>query len=198
MAALKFERLNGVKGSPVNPRVPKQKIADDGETMTMRVKQFLGMILLAAVITAPAAGSVSQLAGVQVEKRDQASVITILANGPFTHTEYRPADNLMLVDLAGVSAEHQDAAIHAVSSVGIKSYRVVGYRSASGAEVARIELALVAGASARVNDIKGGVEVRVSTSASPLAGSVQTAAGTDAVAARHLNHISSITAAGAN
>src|SRR5579864_2359385 len=144
--------------NPVNPRMPKQKIAEYGETMTMRVKQLLGIILLGAVITAPAAGSVSQLAGVQVEKRDQASVITILANGPFTHTEYRPADNLMLVDLAGVSAEHQDAAVHAVSSVVVKSYRIVGYRSASGAEVARIELALVPGATTRVNDIRGGLE----------------------------------------
>lgn len=165
----------------------------------MRVKQLLGMILLATVITAPAAGSVSQLAGVQVEKRDQASVITILANGPFTHTEYRPTDNLMLVDLAGVSAEHQDAAIHAVSSVGVKSYRVVGYRSASGAEVARIELGLVPGASTRVNDIKGGLEVRITGDTSPVAASAEPAAAkTSVAAAGHLNHISSITVARAN
>ena len=162
--------------------------------MTMTVKQLLGMILLAAVVTAPAAGSVSQLAGVQVEKRDQASVITILANGPFTHTEYRPADNLMLVDLAGVSAEHQDAAVHAVSSVGVKSYRIVGYRSASGAEVARIELTLVPGASTKVNDIQGGLEVRISGSALPVANSEPAVADIHVVTTSHLNHISSITA----
>lgn len=127
----------------------------------MTLKQLLGMILLAAATTA-AAGSVSQLAGVQVDKRDQASVITILANGPFTHTEYRPTDSLMLVDLAGVSAEHQDGSIHTVSSTGVQSYRVVGYRSASGAEVARVELTLTPGSRAKVNDVKGGVEVQVS------------------------------------
>src|SRR5579864_4355888 len=180
--------------NPVNPRIPKQNSAEDWETMTMTVKQLLAMILLAAVVTAPAAGSVSQLAGVQVEKRDQASVITILANGPFTHTEYRPADNLMLVDLAGVSAEHQDAAVHAVSSVGVKSYRIVGYRSASGAEVARIELTLVPGASTKVNDIQGGLEVRISGSALPVASSEPAVADIHVVTTSRLNHISSITA----
>src|SRR5215467_15233693 len=161
----------------------------------MRVKQLLGMILLAGVMTAPAAGSVSQLAGVQVENQDRASVITILANGPFTHTEYRPTDNLMLVDLAGVSAEHQDAAIHAISSGGVKSYRVVGYRSASGAEVARVELTLTPGATTRVNDIKGGVEVRISgnNAIAPTASAVEPAPSTHPATAGHLNHISGIT-----
>lgn len=161
----------------------------------MRVKQLLGMILLAGVITAPAAGSVSQLAGVQVENHDQASVVSIFANGPFTHTEYRPTDNLMLVDLAGVSTEHQDAAIHAVSSAGVKSYRVVGYRSASGAEVARVELTLLPGATTRVNDIKGGVEVRISGNhaMAPTASAVEPAPSIHAASATRLNHISSIT-----
>ena len=157
----------------------------------MRVKQLLEMILLAGVITAPAAGSASQLAGVQVENRNQASILTILANGPFTHTEYRPTDNLMLVDLAGVSAEHQDAAIHPVSSGAVKSYRVVGYRLASGAEVARVELTLLPGATTRVNDIKGGVEVRISGNSAhaPTASAVDI----HPIAAGHLNHISGIT-----
>ena len=161
----------------------------------MRVKQLLGMILLAGVLTAPAAGSASQLAGVQVENRNQASILTILANGPFTHTEYRPTDNLMLVDLAGVSAEHQDAAIHPVSSGAVKSYRVVGYRSPSGAEVARVELTLLPGATTRVNDIKGGVEVRISghSALAPTASALEPSI--HPVATGHLNHISSITVA---
>ena len=159
----------------------------------MRVKQLLGMILLAGVMTAPAAGSASQLAGVQVENRNQASILTILANGPFTHTEYRPTDNLMLVDLAGVSAGHQDAAIHPVSSGAVKSYRVVGYRLASGAEVARVELTLLPGATTRVNDIKGGVEVRISgnRALAPTGSAVEPNVHPNA--AGHLSHISSIT-----
>jgi len=132
----------------------------------MRLKQLLGIFLLAAATTASAAGPVSQLAGIQVEKRDQASVITILANGTFTHTEYRPTANLMMVDLAGVSVAHPDSAVHAVAAAGIESYRVVGYRSASGADVARVELSLTPGATPKVNEIKNGVEVHVSVAKS--------------------------------
>lgn len=133
----------------------------------MRLKQLLGIILLAVATTGWAAGPVSQLAEVQVETRDQASILTIRANGPFTHTEYRPGGNLMLVDLAGVSVAQQDASVHAVSSAGLQSYRVVGYRSSTGGEVTRVELTLASGATANVSDVKDGVEVRVaSTSAS--------------------------------
>ena len=116
----------------------------------MRLKQLLGILLLAGTATL-AAGSVSQLAGVKVESRDDASVITIRANGTFTHTEYRPSDTLMLVDLAGVSIASQDANVHPVSATGVLSYRVMGYRSAGGSEVARIELNLAPGASVKVN-----------------------------------------------
>src|SRR5215472_17236522 len=127
----------------------------------MRLKQLLGTILLAVGTTAIAAASVPQLSGVLVKSHDSAGVVTILANGPFTHTEYRPADNLVLVDLAGVSIGHQDPAVHSVFAPGVRSYRVLGYRSAGGAETARIELNLLPGAKAEVSDIAGGVEVRI-------------------------------------
>ena len=158
----------------------------------MRLKQLLGIILLAAATTAPAAGPVSQLAGVQVEKRDQASVVTILANGTFTHTEYRPTATLMMVDLAGVSVAHPDSAIHTVSSMGLQSYRVVGYRSAAGAEVARIELALAPGATSRINEIKNGVEVRVNIPDASAPNPASAHASTEPV---RTNHISNITVA---
>ncbi len=64
-----------------------------------------------------------------MKSQDSAAVITILANGTFTHAEYRPTDNLMLVDLAGVSIAHQDAKVHEVAAPGVKSYRITGYRS---------------------------------------------------------------------
>ena len=102
----------------------------------MRLKQLLGIVLLASA-SAMAAATVSQLGGVLVKNQDSAAVITILANGTFTHTEYRPTDNLMLVDLAGVSIAHQDAKVHEVAAPGVRSYRITGYRSAAGAEVAR-------------------------------------------------------------
>jgi len=86
----------------------------------MRLKQLLGTILLASA-TAMAAATVSQLGSVLVKNQDSAAVITILANGTFTHTEYRPTDNLMLVDLAGVSIAHPDAKVHDVSAPGVVS-----------------------------------------------------------------------------
>jgi type IV pilus assembly protein PilQ len=127
----------------------------------MRLKQLLGTVLLAVTTSAMATASVSQFSGVLVKTHESAGVVTILASGPFTHTEYRPADNLMLVDLAGVSIAHQDSGVHSVFAPGVRSYRVLGYRSASGAETARIELTLLPGAKAEVSDIAGGVEVRV-------------------------------------
>jgi type IV pilus assembly protein PilQ len=135
----------------------------------MRLKQLLGTILLAAVTTAVAASPVSQLSGVRVDGRDQSAIVTIQASGTFTHTEYRPTDNLMLVDLAGVSIAHPDTQLHGVSAPGVLSYRVVGYRYASGTEVARVELNLAPGTKASVTDIENGVEVKItgSTTAAP-------------------------------
>jgi type IV pilus assembly protein PilQ len=127
----------------------------------MRLKQLLGIIVLAVGTTAMATASVSQLSGVLVKKRESAGVVTILASGAFNHTEYRPADNLMLVDLAGVSIAHPDPVVHSVYAPGVRSYRVLGYRSASGAETARVELNLLPGAKVDVSDIAGGVELRV-------------------------------------
>ena len=129
----------------------------------MRLKQLLGIVLLASA-TAMAAATVSQLGGVLVKNQDSAAVITILANGTFTHTEYRPTDNLMLVDLAGVSIANQDAKVHQVAAPGVRSYRITGYRSASGAEVARMELTLARDAKVNVAEVEGGLELRVSGS----------------------------------
>jgi type IV pilus assembly protein PilQ len=129
----------------------------------MRLKQLLGIVLLASA-TAMAAATVSQLGGVLVKNQDSAAVITILANGTFTHTEYRPTDNLMLVDLAGVSIANQDAKVHEVAAPGVRSYRITGYRSATGTEVARMELTLARDAKVNVAEVEGGLELRVSGS----------------------------------
>ena len=116
---------------------------------------------MAVLTTTVAAGSSSQLAGIRVEHQDNASLVTIHANGTFTHTEYRPTDTLMLVDLAGVSIAHPDPAIHSVSTPGVQSYRIVGYRSVSGTDVARIELNLAKGAMVKVSEVESGVELQV-------------------------------------
>jgi type IV pilus assembly protein PilQ len=129
----------------------------------MRLKQLLGIVLLASA-SAMAAATVTQLGGVLVKNRDSAAVITILANGTFTHTEYRPTDNLMLVDLAGVSIANQDAKVHEVVAPGVRSYRITAYRSAGGTEVARMELTLARDARVNVSEVEGGLELRVSGS----------------------------------
>jgi len=133
----------------------------------IRLKQLLGTILLAAAVSAAATGSVSQLSGVRVDGRDQTAIVTIQTSGTFTHTEYRPTDNLMLVDLAGVSIAHPDTQLHSVTAPGVLSYRVVGYRYASGTEVARVELTLAPGTKASVTDIANGVEVRITSGTAP-------------------------------
>jgi type IV pilus assembly protein PilQ len=154
----------------------------------MRLKQLLGIVLLASA-TALAAATVSQLGGVLVKNQDSAAVITILANGTFTHTEYRPTDNLMLVDLAGVSIANQDAKVHEVAAPGVRSYRITGYRSASGAEVARMELTLARDAKVNVAEVEGGLELRVS--GSPARIDVATAAPVQkTVAATRIREIS--------
>jgi len=128
----------------------------------MRLKQLLGIFLLAVGTVSMATATVSQLGGVLVKNQDSAAVITILANGTFTHTEYRPTDNLMLVDLAGVSIAHPDAKVHSVSAPGVLSYRMASYRAADGTDVARMELTLVPGAKVNVNGVEGGLEIHVS------------------------------------
>ena len=158
----------------------------------MRLKQLLGIILLASA-TAMAAATVSQLGGVLVKNQDSAAVITILANGTFTHTEYRPTDNLMLVDLAGVSIANQDAQVHEVAAPGVRSYRISGYRSATGAEVARMELTLTRDAKVNVAEVEGGLELRVSGSPAiaPARSDVATASPIQkAVAATRIREIS--------
>jgi type IV pilus assembly protein PilQ len=158
----------------------------------MRLKQLLGIVLLASA-TAMAAATVSQLGGVLVKNQDSAAVITILANGTFTHTEYRPTDNLMLVDLAGVSIANQDAKVHEVAAPGVRSYRITGYRSATGAEVARMELTLARDAKVNVAEVEGGLELRVSGSPAmaPARGDVATASQTQkTVAATRIREIS--------
>jgi hypothetical protein len=128
----------------------------------MRLKQLLGTILLGMSAVSMAVASDSQLSGVLVKSHDNAGVVTILASGTFTHTEYRPTDTVMLVDLADVSLPQQDAKLHSVYAPGVRSYRIQSYRSPSGSDVARIELNLMPGARAQVSDVTGGLQIEVS------------------------------------
>ena len=138
----------------------------------MRLKQLLGILLpLLFVITAAAAGS--QLTEVGIATADNATILTLHANGAFTHKEYRPSENLMLVDLADVSAASMDDRTQWVNLPGVVSYRVVGYKGANEREVARLELTLAPRSRVAVEQQKNDLIVRVSGSPVRSAGAPQ-------------------------
>lgn len=129
----------------------------------MRLKLTLGIFLLAASVFA---ASASQLTGVAVQAKGSASTVTIRANGAFTHTEYRPTDNLLLVDLTGVSAAKLENHSKTLTGMpGLEAYRVTGYKGASGTDTTRVELTLASSAVVNVDEGKNALAVHVSASA---------------------------------
>ncbi len=142
----------------------------------MRMKRLLGTILLMMLATALAAAAAARLTGVQVASAGlNTSIITLRANGGFTHTEYRPTETLLLVDMNGVSAGQLDAKTHVAHSPSVVSYRVLGYKSASGSEVARLELTLATGAGVSVSEAKDELRVKVTGSGAGVEASPVTA-----------------------
>lgn len=127
----------------------------------MRLKQLLGIGLTVLLLSALAAAD-SQLTEIGVQGKANTSTVTIRANGSLVHNEYRPADNLLLVDFPGVSVGKLDAATHNVSVPGVASYQVHSYKSANGSDIARVELTLAPHTSVHLTDGKNTVEVTVS------------------------------------
>ncbi len=127
----------------------------------MRLKQLLVVLitLLAFTVSAIAAGS--ELTNVSVASQNNATTLTLQTSGAYTHNEYRPADNLLLVDLSGVTAGKLNDRSRDLDVPGVKSYRVVGYKGAAGAEITRVEISLVPGAAVMVNETKAGVQVQI-------------------------------------
>src|SRR3954462_7458815 len=70
---------------------------------TMRLKQLLGVFALLVMICTVTVAASSQLTNVSTAAKGNATMVTLHANGSFTHNEYRPADNLLLVDMTGIS-----------------------------------------------------------------------------------------------
>src|SRR5438067_7337513 len=147
----------------------------------MRLKQLLGILLLLSVATATAAAAGPQLTQVRVASQDSATTVNLRATGAFTHTEYRPTDNLLLVDLAGVSAAKMDGKTHLVSAPGLVSYRVLGYQSSDGSEVARVELTLAAASDVKLTEGSDSLAVRIASQAAPA--SVATASSAEIASA---------------
>src|SRR5215469_7299712 len=114
----------------------------------MRPKQLLGVGLAALLLTAVAVAD-SQLTDVSVQTRGSAATVVVHANGVLAHNEYRPAENLLLVDFPGASVGTLDSDTHAVKAPGITSYQVHSYKAANGTATARLELTLAQHTSVR-------------------------------------------------
>jgi type IV pilus assembly protein PilQ len=127
----------------------------------MRLKQLLGIFVLLLVCTTMAAAAGSQLNNVAVTSNGTSATVTIHATGAFTHNEYRPEDKVLLVDLAGVSAANLPEMQKKLDLPAVKSYRVLTYKGASGAEVTRVELALGDNVALKVKEIPGAVELHL-------------------------------------
>ena len=127
----------------------------------MRLKQLLGLVTLLLVISTVGMAATTQLTNVSAAAQGNATVITLHASGAFTHTEYRPTETLLLVDLSGVSAGKLREITRNLSLPGVNSYHVLGYTGSSGSEVARVEMNLAPGAVVDVSQAGDALNIRV-------------------------------------
>ncbi|MGH9509024.1 MAG: type IV pilus secretin PilQ [Terriglobales bacterium] len=149
----------------------------------MTQKLVLGTLVAVLVLGAmPLNAAVPQITQVTAAVQGDATVVTIRANGAFTHTEYRPTDNLLLVDLNGVSAGTDDK-MHQLQVPGASAYRVLGYKGASGADVARVEITLAANVGVSVNEAGNELQVRLTGATSNAPETAETPAAPPAAAA---------------
>jgi type IV pilus assembly protein PilQ len=161
----------------------------------MRLKQLLGIITLLLVVSLAAAAAGSQLTKVSVASQGSATTVTLHASGAFTHNEYRPADNLLLVDLTGVTAGKFSERATPLKAPGVKSYRVMGYTGAAGKKITRFELTLAPGAAVQLAPVAGGLAIHVggteeaaaavAKAAAPLPVAPEKASATRGAAAPH-------------
>src|SRR5437868_4120946 len=131
----------------------------------MKLKQLLGILLLTVVCTTMAAAAGTQLTQVSAKHVGDATLVTIQATGAFTHTEYRPSENLLLVDMAGVSASKLSGKTRLLNALNVVGYRVLEYKASSGATVARVELTMAKGTGVSVSDAHNGLMVKVTGTA---------------------------------
>ncbi|HET9742572.1 MAG TPA: type IV pilus secretin PilQ [Terriglobales bacterium] len=129
----------------------------------MRLKQLLSVGLAVPLLTAFAVAE-SQLTAISVQKTADAATVTVRANGALIHNEYRPIDNLLLVDFPGTGTGTLDSASHSVSVPGIFSYQVHAYKSANGSEIARVELTVDPHAVVRFTNENSAIVMTVTTS----------------------------------
>src|SRR5437868_11107733 len=118
----------------------------------MKLKQLLGILLLSMVCTTVAAAAGTQLTRVSAKHVGDVTLVSIQTTGAFTHTEYRPSENLLLVDMAGVSASKLAGKMRLLNVPNVVGYRVLEYKASSGGAVARVELTMAKGMGVSVSD----------------------------------------------
>jgi type IV pilus secretin PilQ/predicted competence protein len=128
----------------------------------MKFKRLLTVGLM-ALFGAGTAMAVSQLNSVQVTPNANTATVTLRTTGSYAHTEYRPDQHLVLVDLTGVAAAPSIERSVALNSAVLKGYKLSNYTSASGGEVTRMELVLGDGVSVQVNDKSDGLQILLSS-----------------------------------
>jgi len=127
----------------------------------MKFKRLLTVGLM-ALFCAGTATAASQLNSMQVTPKANTATVNLRTTGSFTHKEYRPDEHLLLIDLAGVTADAAVERTATLSSAVLKSYKLSSYTSASGSDVTRIQLELGEQVTADVNDVSGGLQVLLS------------------------------------
>jgi type IV pilus assembly protein PilQ len=129
----------------------------------MRLKQLLGILTLLLVLSTVGMAASSQLTNVSAAAQGNATVITLHASGAFTHTEYRPTDTLLLIDLSGVSAGKWKELTRNLDLPAVTSYHVLGYTGASGSDVARVEITVAPEAVVDVSQVTSELSVKVTS-----------------------------------
>src|SRR4051812_20735277 len=127
----------------------------------MKLKQLLGILLLTMVCTTMAAAAGTQLTQVSAKHVGDATLVSIQATGAFTHTEYRPSENLLLVDMTGVSASNLSGKTRLLNAPNVVGYRVLEYKASGGGTVSRIELTMSKSTGISVSDAHNGVLVKI-------------------------------------
>jgi len=127
----------------------------------MKLKQLLGILLLTMVCTTMAAAAGTQLTQVSAKHVGDATLVSIQATGAFTHTEYRPSENLLLVDMTGVSASNLSGKTRLLNAPNVVGYRVLEYKASSGGTVSRIELTMSKSTGISVSEAHNGVLVKI-------------------------------------
>ncbi len=127
----------------------------------MRSKQLLGVVFLLLMASAGAEAAAPQLTGIGISGGGNTTTVVLRASGAFTHTEYRPSENLLLLDLVGVEPGRMSGSTQAVNRPGLLSYHVTRYSGANSAPVARIELALNPSAVVTLAEEQGGLQVQI-------------------------------------